>query len=357
MRTGTLITGGAGFIGCELSRRLSPDDGPVVAVDSLLPQVHPARTRPDALPEHVELIVADVRDRRFWDAFFAACRPRQIVHLAAETGTGQSLTQSARHSSVNVTGTAEMLDAMSRVGHRPDHVLLASSRAVYGEGAWRGSDGAVFYPGRRSHRRLAAGRWSFDGPDGAPAAPLPHEAASVHPHPSSIYGATKLAQEHLLATWASARSVPLSILRFQNVYGPGQSPFNPHTGIVTLFHQQAHAGEAIEVYEDGQIGRDFVFIDDAVAACRAALAAPPTALRTLDVGSGTATTILDAARIIAGAHGAPDPRISGRFRDADIRWAVSDAAPAADQLGIRATIGFAEGSRRVSEWLLRRGLP
>ncbi|TGD99473.1 NAD-dependent epimerase/dehydratase family protein [Methylobacterium nonmethylotrophicum] len=355
METVDLITGGAGFIGCELIKDRSWQNRRVIAVDSLLEQVHPNGAKPAAFSDSAELVVADVRNGPFWKEFFSKYKPGNLIHFAAETGTGQSLTESARHASVNVTGTAEMLDALTAAGHKPDHILLASSRAVYGEGAWRASDGSVFYPNRRDHQQLANSQWSFKDAHGKDAKPIPHCAQQMHPSPSSVYGATKLAQEHIISAWASAKDVPVSILRFQNVYGPGQSPFNSYTGIITLFHRQARAGKVIDVYEDGEIGRDFVYVTDVIAACSAALIKPPKAVRTLDVGFGKATTILEAARVIAASHGAPEPHISGKFRDGDVRWAVSDPAPLLNDLNVHAKVDFAEGSKRVSNWLIDEG--
>ena len=351
-----LITGGAGFIGCALARALRTSDSRVVIVDNLHPQVHSTKQRPRDLPPECDLHIADVRDGVFWKSFLSKYYPRVVVHLAAETGTGQSLTHSVRHASVNVVGTSEMIDAMSAANIKPDHILLASSRAVYGEGLWESNTGMQFYPACRTHRQLANGIWDFPDPiEHQPARPLPHRAAVVHPKPSSIYGGTKLAQENILKAWTAAFDVPLTILRFQNVYGPGQSPFNPYTGIITLFHRQARAGQAIEIYEDGQIGRDFVYIDDVIAACIAALKSSPEDTSTLDVGSGLATTVLDAGRIIAASYGAPSPVITGKFRHGDVRWAVSDPRDLTQQLGISATIDFKTGSQQVGSWLHERG--
>jgi dTDP-L-rhamnose 4-epimerase len=353
MRDCILITGGAGFIGCALSKKLEDFGLDIVAVDNLHPQVHTQPGRPARLPNFVHLEVADIRDRPFWDDFLTRWRPRILVHFAAETGTGQSLTESARHAGVNVLGTTELLDAMTVAGVKPDHILLSSSRAVYGEGAWTAS-GETFYPGARPHASLASGVWGFSR-EGVEAEPLSHRAASVFPMPTSVYGATKLAQEHILAAWSAAMSTPLTILRFQNVYGPGQSPFNAYTGIINIFHRVARAGQAIDVYEDGQIGRDFVFIDDVAAACVAALRKPPEVIRILDVGAGQATTIIEAAQVIAAMHGAPEPQISGKFRNGDIRWAVAEPVDLARELGVSATVDFATGSRAVGDWLVSEG--
>jgi dTDP-L-rhamnose 4-epimerase len=350
-----LLTGGAGFIGCEIARRL-PRDLPIVAVDNLHPQVHRVQERPDALPADVILEVADIRDSAFWDDFFKRYQPELIYHLAAETGTGQSLTESSRHASTNVTGTAEMLDGLSRHGIKPGRIVLSSSRAVYGEGAWSAPGGELFYPGVRSHAQLASGQWDFSDPTGAPARPVSHKAAVVHPRPTSVYGGTKLAQEHILTAWTAAMGVPLSILRFQNVYGPGQSPDNAYTGIITLFHRQASAGKTLEIYEDGAIGRDFVYIDDVVSACVAAARADGPVIETIDIGSGVATTILEAANMIAEYHGAPVPVVCGKFRDGDVRWAVADTSEMQRTFGERSYLSFRDGSHAVAQWLKARGI-
>jgi dTDP-L-rhamnose 4-epimerase len=311
-----LVTGGAGFIGCAVSQRLAARADRWVVMDNMHPQVHPTPARPAALHEAAELMVGDVTRTADWDRVLDSIRPDVVIHLAAETGTAQSLDEATRHAQVNVVGTTEMTDALGRSGHLPSQVFLSSSRAVYGEGSWRRSDGTLFRPGQRSHAQLESGRWDF--PD---AVAIPSRADSTQPAPTSVYGATKLAQENILSAWGGSRGVPVAIQRFQNVYGPGQSLTNSYTGIVSLFSQWAREGKRIPVYEDGIITRDFVYIDDVADAVVAALLAGPAAGPILDIGSGVGTTILDLARIIAEFHGAPEPIVTGAYRDGDVRFA------------------------------------
>ncbi|MDQ6522237.1 NAD(P)-dependent oxidoreductase [Nocardioides sp. LHD-245] len=354
---GVIVTGGAGFIGCALSPGLLERGSRVVAVDSLLEQVHPGQQRPEALPDGVELVTADVTDAAAWDRILESVRPELVVHLAAETGTGQSLTESTRHAMSNVVGTTTMLDAFVRHDVLPGHVVLTSSRAVYGEGAWLDAEGNVFNPPPRSHAQLERGDWDHRGPGGGAAVARPTDAATTQPNPASVYGSTKLAQELILGNWADAFSVPVSVLRLQNVYGPGQSPHNPYTGIVTLFHRLASRGETLDVYEDGLIGRDFVHIDDVVSALHACIERPPAAEehRTLDVGTGAVTTILDAAQMIAQMYDAPMPQISGKFRDGDVRHAVADVSRTRADLGWEPRWSFEGGSADLSTWLRKGG--
>jgi dTDP-L-rhamnose 4-epimerase len=349
------VTGGAGFIGCAVSSFLVQFGLPVIYADNLLEQVHPSQTRPQALHPDVTLIKADVRDDAFWASFMKDWAPSIVLHLAAETGTGQSLTESARHASVNVTGTAMMLDAFARADHRPEQFVLTSSRAVYGEGKWITPSGQCFYAQPRSFVDLSAASWLPKGAAGQTGTPLPHRADKVFPSPTSVYGATKLTQEHMLSAWAQAFGVPLTVLRLQNVYGPGQSPFNSYTGIMNIFHRLARAGEAIEVYEDGDIGRDFVFITDVANAISSAILNPPEGVRTLDVGTGVATTIHQAAITIAEMHGAPSPVVSGKFRNGDVRWAVADPEPLKAQLNVSAQVDMASGMRLLGDWLVANG--
>lgn len=338
-----LVTGGAGFIGCALAERLVGEGHDVVVVDSLHPQVHTAAGRPDRLPSAATLVPADVTSAGSWDALLDLASPDVVVHLAAETGAAQSLTRATRHASVNVVGTTEMLDAFVRAGSIPAHIVLASSRAVYGEGRWLAEDGTVFYPGRRSHDSLAEGRWDPRSPCGAPARPLPQEANMTEPRPVTVYASTKLAQEHVCAAWAAAMGAPLSVLRLQNVYGPGQSLSNSHTGVPTLFARSALAGQVLDVYEDGRITRDFIYVEDVVDAFLAAIASPPTTTRTVDIGSGTPVTIADVAALVADLAGAPDPVVSGRFRHGDVRAAWCTVDEARRELGCVASTRLEDG--------------
>jgi dTDP-L-rhamnose 4-epimerase len=344
-----LVTGGAGFIGSALTRRLVKSGYDVAIMDVLHPQVH-AAGRAIELPPSVRLFTGDVTHAPDWDAVLRLFRPSQIIHLAAETGTGQSLSEATRHGSVNVVGTAQLLDALSRSALVPDQFVLASSRAVYGEGAWQCGD-EVFYPRPRGHAQLLAGIWDPVGPTGEPAVPLPSCAGRTEPRPTNIYAATKLAQEHMLAAWVAAHDSSLSVLRLQNVYGHGQSLTNPYTGIVALFARLAREQRPLEVYEDGRIVRDFVFIDDVVDAVIAAVQRPATAPRCLDIGSGIATTIHELARKLAAICDAPEPIIVPKFRDGDVRAASCNIEPAKTKLHWRPRWALEDGLHALLEWI------
>jgi dTDP-L-rhamnose 4-epimerase len=341
-----LVTGGAGFIGCALSNQVAEKCGRFIVLDNLHPQVHAHRSRPQGLHPAADLIVGDVCDPLVWDDLLKSRKPDIVVHLAAETGTGQSLTEASRHGMVNVVGTTQMLDAFVRAGAGPEYILLSSSRAIYGEGPWRSASGEIVYPGQRTHLQLEAGQWDFQG-----LSYIPVSAAWTVPNPTSIYAATKLAQENILRAWAGALSVPLSIFRFQNVYGPGQSLTNPYTGIVSLFSQMAKAGKSIPLYEDGKITRDFVYIEDVVSSIVAALEAVPSAIRCCDIGSGEQTTIESVAYKIAEYYGAPPPYICGKFRDGDVRHAGCDISTSCRELGWRPRWTLAHGLTALQEWL------
>ena len=336
-----LVTGGAGFIGTAMAHRFSDAADCWVVVDSLLEQVH--GTHPEvSLPSGVELVRADVRDRNALDEVVRRLEPTLVLHLAAETGTGQSLDEPSRHTDVNVTGTAILLESLTP--NPPDRLVLTSSRAVYGEGTWLASGGARIQPGPRTREMLEAGQWDFPG--------LTATASRWDrstPSPSNIYGATKLAQEHLFTAWAASRGVATSILRLQNVYGPGQSPINPYTGITTLFVRLARAGRVIPVYEDGHIIRDFVFIDDVVQALGSAATCEGSVLA--DVGSGTATSIGQMASVVAELHAAPTPEVTGQFRLGDVRNAHCDMDPSDWVRQGRTPADLSTGLARLAEWL------
>lgn len=331
MASRVLITGGAGFIGCSLASKLLARGDEVVVFDNLHPQVHTGRGLPVRMPKAARFVPGDVTVASNWQTLLRFFLPDIVVHLAAETGTGQSLTEANRHASVNVGGTATMLDAFTAAKHVPGRFVLTSSRAVYGDGAWQEAGGKVFYPAGRARAAMESKRWDPEGPTGLPSRPLPHDAGVTQPNPISVYGATKLAQEHILSAWSRAFGSVLSVLRLQNVFGPGQALGNPYTGVLTFFSTQARAKNRLDVYEDGAIIRDFVHVEDVTDAMVASLSAPKSGL--WDIGSGAPVTIHEVARIIARRFQAPEPQVTGRFRDGDVRAAFCSIEAARRDLG------------------------
>ncbi len=241
LSTSVLITGGAGFIGSALARRLVEAGYDVAVMDVLHPQVHGehANDRPAAIRAVVH--------RRCHPCARLGCRASVVPSFPDRPSGGGD-----GNGAVALRGDAPWLgqrggnDSTSRrpepLSTVPDQLVLASSRAVYGEGAWR-SGTQIFYPQPRSHAQLLAGIWDPQGPTGEPAVPLPSCAGRTEPRPTNIYAATKLAQEHILAAWTAAHDTNLSVLRLQNVYGPGQSLTNSYTGIV-LFSRDWRASSA-----------------------------------------------------------------------------------------------------------------
>jgi dTDP-L-rhamnose 4-epimerase len=345
-RHGCLVTGGVGFIGCALCRKLASQFETVIALDNLHPQIHATRSRPAALQGGGELTVGDVCDPSTWNQLLGRFSPEVVVHLAAETGTGQSLAEATRHAYTNVVGTAVMLDAFIRHKAIPRRLVLASSRATYGEGAWRcqGSE-ELFYPGPRSLEQLSRGRWDFDGK------PVAMEARTVRAAPVSVYGATKLAQENVLSSWANAVGSEYVILRMQNVFGPGQSLINSYTGIVSHFCQIARRQESIPLYEDGSMQRDFIFIDDVVSAFLGAIHAEGISGEIFDIGSGVPSTLELLAKEISGLYSAPSPQVVGKYRFGDVRHAFCDTRHAKAKLGWQSKFTLHQGLIALTEWI------
>lgn len=344
-----LITGGAGFIGTALARALVPQTTEVVLLDSLHPDVHGDDPQPPAIPG-TSFVLGDVTSPQAWQQLLKELSPTAIVHLAAETGTGISFSQATRHAHVNVVGTTAMLDALFRSTDRPKHIVIASSRAVYGEGQWRSGD-QTYYAEPRTHDDLANSQWDPPSPNGEPTMALPSEAGRTEPRPTNIYAATKLAQEHVLTAWTAATGTALSVLRLQNVYGPGQSLINSYTGILALFSRLAVGHEQIDLYEDGCALRDFVYIGDVVQALVRALESSPKQRRVLDIGSGTASTLASVAEIMVAQENAPAPIVSGRFREGDVRAASCDVTAAKAEIGYEPAWTLETGLAELLSWV------
>jgi dTDP-L-rhamnose 4-epimerase len=346
--TRILITGGAGFIGSRLARELVREGHSVVVLDNLLPQVHGDHPQPDLAD--CETIWADVRDR---DALDRTMKGVEVVHhFAAETGVGQSQYEIARYVSVNTYGTALVLEAAATAGVR--QVVIASSRAVYGEGLFDCAQcGKSFAAAGRSSEQMDAARFDIYCPAcGAPALPQVM-SESTAANPVSIYGLTKYQQEQLAQQVSTINDLQTTILRFFNVYGPGQSLRNPYVGVLGTFFRRANADQSIEVYEDGKMSRDFVFVEDVVEALRRATNNEAAFGQLLNVGSGEALTLFGVAtEMFRALAKEPQIKISGRYRSGDIRHAVASVSRLEQQLRFVPRTTFAEGLHQFVDWAL-----
>jgi len=353
-----LITGGAGFIGSNLSIALHRAGHRVTVLDSLSPQIHGADPRADSsllksIEDLVRFVQGSVTEESDWTKVLGG--QDAIVHLAAETGTGQSMYEIKRYADVNVGGTALMLNLLASGAHEVRKVLVASSRALYGEGKYRSPAGVV-YPGARQKEDLDQGRFEPMSATGEPLTSIATDEDSKL-HPSSVYGITKLAQEQLVMTVCASLGIAATALRLQNVYGPGQSLANPYTGILSIFSKRIVAGKEINVFEDGRESRDFVYIDDVVRAITLALQSPQADGEVFGIGSGVGTNVLAAAQTLCAKFGRDVAiRVSGAYRLGDIRHNVADLAKARKVLGFEPSVGFDAGIARFVEWVLGQPL-
>jgi dTDP-L-rhamnose 4-epimerase len=350
-----LITGGAGFIGSQLALRLVGLGHKVTIIDSLSPQIHgnnAATTSPlyRSLLGRVDFERGCVTDHRLLAEKLG--EQDAVVHLAAETGTGQSMYQVRRYSDVNVGGTATLLEALATVQHNVRRLVVASSRAVYGEGKYRSADGEVVYPSGRLISDLSAGAFELYCPrTGQELTPVATDEESKL-HPNSVYGITKEAQERLVMTVCPALGIESVALRYQNVFGPGQSLRNPYTGILSIFSNSILNGNAINIFEDGKESRDFVFIDDVVNATCLALFKNEAAGEVFGIGSGVPVTVLRIAELLINKYGREVPvRVTGQYRVGDIRHNFADLAKARRLLGFECKVDFEEGIERFVQWV------
>lgn len=346
-----LVTGGAGFIGKWTLEKL-PVDAEIVVVDSLDPQVH--RTYQDFTPDlkiRAKCIRADIQDI---DAYREAAEGTDVViHLASQTGTGQSMYEISRYVRENTNGTAKLLELISQLNCKPRRIILSSSRAVYGDGAY--TDGkTTYYPKGRRLEDLQNGIWEICTERGELLTALPmHENHLTKP--TSVYGLTKLWQEQLLQNYCESQKIDLVSLRFQNVYGPRQELGNPYTGIIGIFTNAIVQGNPLEIFEDGQMTRDFVFVGDVVeAVIKCAMYERPLSA-TINIGTGKAVTLLDVVEAIAQLVGKlVNYSVSGRFRVGDIRHAVADMSHYETLLGKWQPTSLKDGLAQYLDWYLEQ---
>lgn len=346
-----LITGGAGFIGQRLSNALLEQGAYVRILDNFSPQIHATDSLPQTLVNKVELIKADVRDREAMK--LALTGVDTVVHLAAETGTGQSMYEIDRYFSVNVQGTATLLDLLQNDPRAKDvrSIVLASSRAVYGEGAYCCANHGTVFPEQRNLERMSLGEFDPVCPACGSVLNLLSTSESAPFMPMSMYGLTKQVQEQAVLLFARTHGVNGFGLRYQNVYGPGQSLKNPYTGILAVFTNLARQNQDIEIYEDGLESRDFVYIDDVVEATIRSINFTGQFVGALNVGSGQATSVGTVAQEIKNYLSSNSTiKVTGAYRMGDIRHNIADISKLEQLLHFAPSVPFKQGLANFLSW-------
>jgi dTDP-L-rhamnose 4-epimerase len=344
-----LVTGGAGFIGSHIVDELLARGHRVRILDALLPAAH--RERPSYLDAAAELVEGDVAD----PATVAAALDgvEAVCHQAAMVGLGADILDLPGYVTHNDLGTAVLLAELARRGFA-GRLVLASSMVVYGEGRYACPEHGPVAPAPRPVAALAAGRFE----PGCPACSRPLTPSPVDedapPDPRNVYAATKLHQEHLGAAFSRETGVPVTALRYHNVYGPRMPRDTPYAGVAAIFRSALAAGCPPRVFEDGGQLRDFVHVRDVARANRLALTRPEPAPGAFNVASGTPRSVLELARTLADAlPGAPTPLITGEFRLGDVRHVFASARRAREGLGFAATEDFAAGMAEFAHAPLR----
>jgi dTDP-L-rhamnose 4-epimerase len=350
-----LITGGAGFIGSNLSIYLLNKGYSVTVLDNLSPQIHgnnPEENSPLylSIKDKVKFINGTVTAKAHWEQ--AIGDNEIIVHLAAETGTGQSMYQVEHYTTVNIGGTALMLDILANQKTNVKKVVVASSRAIYGEGKYVAEGFGTVYPEHRSAEAMDAGYFEVTFPGISTSLQLVPTDEDSKIHPSSVYGITKQNQEQMVLTVCAALGIDAVAFRYQNVYGPGQSLSNPYTGILSIFSTLIKNGKAINVFEDGKESRDFVFISDVVDATYLGIENPNAAGEVFNVGTGVATTVMEVATLLKQYYGVDVPlQVSGNYRIGDIRHNLADISKIKSLLGFIPKVSFADGLKLFTNWV------
>ena len=351
MAKNVLLTGGAGFIGSNLSLKLVDLGYTVTVLDNLSEQIHGENSSLyQSIEDKVNFIKGDVRNKEDWHK--ALENQNIVVHLAAETGTGQSMYEVQKYVDVNVNGTAIFLEYLVNQKHKIQKVIIASSRAIYGEGKYLSPGKGYVYPNERMEEDLIKGFFEPLCPltGGKLVIQATDEESKIHP--SSVYGITKMNQEQLVLNVCKSINIPAVAFRYQNVYGPGQSLKNPYTGILSIFSTQIRNGNNINIFEDGLESRDFVFIDDVVQATILGIEDSSIAYEVFNVGSGVRTTVLEVATKLKEYFDADiEIKISGNFRLGDIRHNFADLTKIKNKLGYKPKYDFVAGVMKFVEWV------
>ena len=340
-----LVTGGAGLIGSHVADLLRREGWTVRVLDNLESQTH-RRGKPAWISSDTEFIEGDLRDRA---TMAAALRDIDVVfHQAAYGGY---MPEIAKYVEVNSFGTAQMLEIIREEKLPVKKFIVASSQAVYSEGAAMCAQHGLVFPDVRPVAQLQAGDWSVHCPIcGAvtKSAPTPERAPVGG---ETVYGLTKVDQEKLVLLWGKQVGIPAVALRYSCTYGPRQSIFNPYTGVIAIFCTRLLNDLPPVLYEDGEQTRDFSFVEDIARANLLAAESDKLDGLAVNVGSGRGVSIREVAERISDALGIHiAPEVNGEFRPGEMRHLTSDTERIR-AAGYAPQVDLATGIGRYLDWI------
>lgn len=354
-----LISGGAGFIGSNMALKLMDRGYEVVLLDNLSRQIHGENPEEsytyNLVKDKCELIVGDVT--KFEDWRRALKGVDIVVHLAAETGTGQSMYEINKYIDVNIGGTAKLMEVITNERNQIKKVVVAASRAVYGEGKFQCKEHGIVYPESRKDEDMSQGDFDVKCPicnQNVEMLPTDEESKL---HPTSVYGHTKQSQEELCMIVGKSINLPVVAFRFQNVYGPGQSLKNPYTGILSIFSTRIKNGNDLNIFEDGLETRDFVYIEDITDSIILGIENDNANFQSFNVGSGEKIEVLTVANTLKEKYESNvNINVSGNYRLGDIRHNLGDLTKIRTLLGYEPKVKFTEGISNFVDWVEKQNV-
>ena len=343
-----LVTGGAGFIGSHIVDELIKRGYSVRILDNLDPQVHPGGKPPEYLNKQAEFVLGDTTNPEDWAKALKGVDA--VIHEAAATGIGQSMYRPARFHMANTVGTALMYEAIINQKLPIKKIVVASSKCIYGEGAYTCEEHGEVWPGQRPREQMEKHDWELHCPKcDEHVKPIPIKEEKP-PQNISSYALSKYDQERLAVNFGYALNIPTVALRYFNVYGPRQSLNNPYTGVTAIFSSRIKNNNPPVIYEDGLQTKDFIFVSDVVQANVLALE-KGNGVKVYNVGWGIPITMLEIANNLIRLYDSKvRPDVTKDFRMGDNRHDFADISLIRKELGFRPTVRFSDGMKKLVEW-------